>query len=84
MSTLTSEKSKSSAALYALERKWLVENREKYAGQWVALIGDTLLSHGADAKEVYREAGRKAAEFGETIPLVVLLDKEPGLPFGGW
>ena len=84
MSTLTSEKSKTASALYALERKWLVENREKYAGQWVALIGDKLLSHGSDAKAVYAEARKKAAEFGEALPLVVLLEREPDLPFGGW
>ena len=82
MSTLISEKSKTSS--YALERKWLAENREKYAGQWVALIGDNLLSHGSNAKAVYAEARSKAAEFGETIPLIVLLEREPNLPFGGW
>jgi hypothetical protein len=84
MSTLVSDKSKTSAQLYALEQKWLTENREKYAGQWVALVGDNLLSHGEDARAVYAEAREKAAEFGDALPLVVLMEKEPDLPFGGW
>ncbi len=84
MSTLISDKSKTPDALYALEQKWLTENREKYAGQWVALVGDNLLSHGTDAKAVYQEAHQKAAEFGDALPLVVLMEKEPDLPFGGW
>ncbi len=84
MSTLISDESKTSPSLYALERKWLVKNREKYAGQWVALIGDRLLSHGPDAKAVYAEARKKAVESDEAIPLVVLLAREPNLPFGGW
>jgi len=84
MSTLILEKPKTSAALYALEQKWLAENREKFAGQWVGLLGDKLLSHGADSKTVYAEARKKAAELSEALPLVVLLEKEPDLPFGGW
>ena len=84
MSLLISEKLKTSSSFYALERKWLAENREMYAGQWVALIGDNLLSHGSNAKMVYAEARKKAAEFGEVLPLVVLIEREPGLPFGGW
>jgi hypothetical protein len=84
MSTLISDRSKTSVQLYALEQKWMTENREKYAGQWVALVGDCLLSHGMDAKAVYEEARAKAAEFGDALPLVVLMEKEPDLPFGGW
>lgn len=84
MSTLIADKSRTSAALYALEQKWLAENREKYTGQWVALVGNHLLSHGPDAKAVYTQARQKTAELGETLPLVVLIEKEPDLPFGGW
>jgi len=41
------------------ERQWLKENCDEYAGQWVALKGNQLISHGMDAKEVH--AAAKAA-----------------------
>jgi hypothetical protein len=60
---------------------WLDEHRAQYLGQWVALDGDRLISHGADARKVYAEA--KAA--GLQAPFVELVTEEEKLPFcGGW
>jgi hypothetical protein len=61
--------------------RWLHENREKYAGQWVALDGDRLIANGSTAKEVYSKAKAESVE----IPFVELVtDREP-MPFtGGW
>jgi predicted exporter len=63
-----------------LEREWLNENRAAFAGQWVALDGDELLSHGTDGRQVYVEAKAK----GVKVPFVVHLEAEDELPFGGW
>lgn len=61
--------------------RWLHENREKYAGQWVALDGDRLIANGSTAKEVYSKA--KAGGF--EIPFVELVtDQEPVPSTGGW
>ncbi|MDQ3256681.1 MAG: DUF5678 domain-containing protein [Acidobacteriota bacterium] len=71
--------------LHAREQRWLVEHQAEYAGQWVALLGDSLLTHGTDARQVYAEARRKiAATDDAAVPLVVLIEAEPDLPFGGW
>lgn len=35
---------------------WLEENRSQFLGQWVALDGDQLISHGLDARQVYEAA----------------------------
>jgi len=75
MSSLTVEKSECSK-----EMQWLVEHRHEYAGQWVALDGDKLLSHGADAHEVF-EAARRT---GVKLPLFVHIEPADELPFGGW
>lgn len=47
------------AAKWELERRWLEDNRQVYAGRWVALDGDQLLAAGSNAREVY--AALKAA-----------------------
>ncbi|HXG68930.1 MAG TPA: DUF5678 domain-containing protein [Blastocatellia bacterium] len=61
--------------------KWIEENRAQYLGQWVALDGDRLISHGPDARQVHNEA--KAA--GIKIPFVERVTEEDNLPFcGGW
>ena len=61
--------------------RWLHENREKYAGQWVALNGDRLMASGPTAKEVYSKAKAEGVE----IPFVELVtDTEPGPFTGGW
>lgn len=59
--------------------KWLDENGAHYFGQWVALDGDRLISHGPDGQQVYVAA--KAA--GVAAPLMKRVVAET-LPFGGW
>jgi hypothetical protein len=61
-----------------LERNWLAIHRQEYAGEWIALLGDRLLSHSKNAKEVFlaaRVAGAKA---------LVLQIEGDQLPFAGW
>ena len=36
--------------------EWLKNNREKYAGQYVALDGDKLVGHGATIREAHEQA----------------------------
>ena len=62
------------------EQRWLKEHSQNFAGQWVALDGDHLIYHGANAHEVY-EGARKS---GIKCPLVIEVEKDSGLPFGGW
>jgi hypothetical protein len=62
------------------EQQWLIEHSKEFAGQWVALDGNRLLSHGNNARDVY-EAAKKS---GINRPLVVQVEKENELPFGGW
>ena len=38
------------------EFRWIAEHLQEYAGQWVALHGDRLLSHSTDAREVFATA----------------------------
>ena len=38
------------------EHDWLAEHRDEYVGQWVALTGKQLLSHGPRLKEVHETA----------------------------
>lgn len=64
----------------SLEMKWIVEHRKEYSGQWVALDGDRLLSHGKDAREVFAIARNSGVE----APFFVHLEAEDALPFGGW
>ena len=75
MSSLTIENAECSK-----EIKWLAEHRHEYAGQWVALDGDKLLSHGHNAREVF-EAARST---GVKLPLFVHIEPADELPFGGW
>lgn len=61
--------------------KWIEDHRAEYLGQWVALVGDRLISHGPDARQVYLAA--KAA--GVEVPFVERVREEETLPFcGGW
>jgi hypothetical protein len=61
--------------------RWLQENREKYAGQWVALDGDRLIASGPTAREVYSKAKAEGVE----IPFVELVTERESGPFtGGW
>jgi Family of unknown function (DUF5678) len=61
------------------ERQWLKERRHEYIGQWVALDGDRLISHGTNAREV-SEAARKASV---KVPFVAHIDPPDQLPFRG-
>ncbi|HXU39027.1 MAG TPA: DUF5678 domain-containing protein [Blastocatellia bacterium] len=66
---------------FHLAMKWIDEHRAEYLGQWVALVGDRLISHGPDARQVHLAA--KAA--GIEIPFVVRVErKEEGPFFAGW
>jgi hypothetical protein len=62
------------------EQRWLREHAKEYEGQWVALNGDRLLSHGTDGRLVLSEA-RQA---GVPVPFVVRVEMPDELPFGGW
>jgi predicted DNA-binding antitoxin AbrB/MazE fold protein len=62
------------------EREWLELNGPSYAGQWVAVEGDQLISQGDSAKAVLQQARAK----GVPNPIVMHIPKEPPLPFGGW
>jgi len=62
------------------ELRWIEEHRSEYAGQWVAVRGDRLLSNGPNGKEVY-EAARAA---GDESPFVTRIEPTDDLPFGGW
>lgn len=62
------------------EREWIEEHRAEFAGEWVALDGDTLLSHGLDGRQVYADARAK----GVRVPFVVHLESLDEMPFGGW
>ncbi len=42
--------------------EWLKANREKYAGQYVALDGETLVGQGATIKEAKKQAKQNGAE----------------------
>lgn len=62
------------------ERAWIEAHREEYLGQWVALDGDRLIAHGANAREVYlaaRAAGVRSPFVEQIMPSL-----EPYT--GGW
>jgi hypothetical protein len=62
------------------EFSWLQQNKEAFAGQWVALDGDTLIAQGSDGCEVTQRAWQQ----GVKEPFVARIPDEPELPFGGW
>lgn len=64
------------------EMRWFADeqNCAKYGGQWVALDGEQLLSHGTDLRQVYAEARAKGVE----VPFTGYVDPLDALPFGGW
>jgi predicted DNA-binding antitoxin AbrB/MazE fold protein len=59
------------------EMAWLAAHEREYAGQWLALDGDTLLSHGSDAHAVREEARRR----GVDRPLMFHVPEEEPWPF---
>ena len=63
------------------EHTWLEGHAAEYAGQWVALHEDALLSHGENASEVLERAWSQGVE----VPLLIHVPPaEPELAFGGW
>lgn len=62
------------------EQQWLLDHGREYAGQWVALNGDSLLSHGTDGRLVLSEAQTACI----AVPFVVRVESPDELPFGGW
>lgn len=62
------------------ELQWIDEHREEYAGQWVALRGERLLSSGPDGLTVYK-AARQA---GDERPFVTRVEPANELAFAGW
>lgn len=65
----------------AKERTWLDCHAREYAGQWVAVHEDLLLSHGENATEVLEQAWSQGVE---TPFLIHVPPVERDLPFGGW
>jgi len=61
------------------EMEWLDVHGNEYIGQWVALEGGTLLSHGPRAVAVRDEARSKGSE----RPLIVHIPEDYGLPSAG-
>ena len=61
------------------EMEWLRQHEHRYLGQWVALDGSTLLSHGSDAHAVRDEARQK----GIMQPLLVHIPEELNRPSAG-
>ena len=62
------------------EQEWLGAHSHEFPGQWVALHGDVLLSHGSDARTVRDEARRS----GVVRPLLVHIPEESVQPSAGW
>lgn len=63
-----------------MQINWLKENREEYAGKYVALEKDKLVGIG----KTLREAKKKAKENGFEKPFITLVYSENDVPFGGW
>jgi len=60
--------------------EWLKQNREKYAGKYVALHGNELVGKG----KTLREAREQAKENGFQNPFAIFVYSENDVPFGGW
>ena len=58
---------------FSADNQWLVDNRKEFAGQWVALRCGELISHSANAKEVFAAARNS----GYTDAVVVLVEAPP-------
>jgi Family of unknown function (DUF5678) len=68
------------AASGVREQEWLRSHWREYAGRWVALDGNRLVSEAAGA----REALEKARAAGVRSPFLVHVTAPSELPFGGW
>jgi hypothetical protein len=65
---------------FRCEYEWLRQHRHEYAGQYVAIEGDKLYAHGLNGRKTLAEARQAGAKH----PLVVRIEAEDELPFGGW
>ena len=61
------------------EMEWLRQHRHEYPGEYVAIEGDNLFAHGPNGRKTLAEARRVGAKH----PLVVRIEAEDELPFGG-
>jgi Family of unknown function (DUF5678) len=62
------------------EYEWLRQHRHEYPGQYVVLEGEKLFAHGTDGRKALAEARQAGAKH----PVVVRIEAEDELPFGGW
>jgi hypothetical protein len=62
------------------EYEWLRQHRHEYPGQYVVLEGDKLFAHGPNGRKALAEARQAGAKH----PVVVRIEAEDELPFGGW
>lgn len=62
------------------EYEWLRQHRHEYPGQYVVLEGDKLFAHGPNGRKALVEARQAGAKH----PVVVRVEAEDELPFGGW
>ncbi len=62
------------------ERAWIDAHRDEYMGQWIALEGNRLITHGKDSRAVYLAA----REAGIEIPFMAHVDQVEGPSMGGW
>ncbi len=62
------------------EYEWLRQHRHEYPGQYVVLEGDKLFAHGPNGRKALAEARQAGAKH----PVVVRVEAEDELPFGGW
>ncbi|MDX2029886.1 MAG: DUF5678 domain-containing protein [Blastocatellia bacterium] len=62
------------------ENLWLAEHQHSYVGEWIAIEGDQLIAHGADADGVFQAAEAS----GVDRPLVIYVDALDDPPFAGW
>ncbi len=60
--------------------EWIKAHREEYAGQYVALQGDSLVGVGSTIKEAHEQAKAK----GFPNPFLVRLDSENEILSAGW
>lgn len=64
------------------EWNWIVEHKDEYAGQWVALDGDQLVAASPIEREVW-DAVKAARAAGGNIPLVHRMSSPDDLPYIG-
>ncbi|HXB68801.1 MAG TPA: antitoxin AF2212-like protein [Candidatus Acidoferrales bacterium] len=78
--TITDVPVKGTGGSRQAEMAWLDAHGHEYLGQWVALQGDVLLSHGSNARAVRDEARQKGIQF----PLLFHVPEDFGQPKAGW